>query len=111
VNDSLRATHDELLAKLSRRQSIFHFAHAAVSLFVCFIASGAAWRLSLDTEYSWAPPLVVPAQVIAGLALLYGLVRLVLGRGRLADESQAFAELQRLRAQLKLDEAPVLERA
>ncbi|MDX2015243.1 MAG: hypothetical protein SFW67_33930 [Myxococcaceae bacterium] len=111
MSDSLRATHDELLATLSRRQSIFHFAHAAVSLFVCFIASGAAWRLSLDTEYAWAPGLVLPAQLIAGAALCYGVVRLVLGRGRLVVENEAFAELKRLRAQLKLDEAPVLERA
>lgn len=111
MNDSLRATHDELLAKLSRRQSIFHFAHAAVSLFVCFIASGAAWRLSLDTEYAWAPSLVVPALVIAGGGLLYGIVRLVLGRGQLVHEDEAFGELKRLRAQLKLDETPVLERA
>ncbi len=107
----LRTTHDELLARLSRRQSIFHFAHAAVAFFVAFIASGAAWRFSVETEFTWLNPLQFPALAVAVIALGYAAVRLVLGRGQLKQEDAAFVELKRLRTELKVDEPPALERA
>jgi hypothetical protein len=109
VSDALRATHDALLASLARRQSTLHFAHGAVAIFVCFVAAGTAWRLSLE-EVGWAAPLAVTALAVAGLALVYAVARLLVGRRRLGAEVQAFSELQRLRAQLGLDRAPTVER-
>lgn len=103
VND-LRAEHDAMLARLSARQSTFHFAHAAVSIFVACIFSGAAWKLSIDVEYAWAPSLVLPAAIVAAVALAYGLFRLVLGRSVLQTEVGQFERLKALRQQLKLDE-------
>lgn len=103
---SLRAEHDVMLRALSARRSIFHFAHAAVSLFVALIVGGAAFKLSIDLEYAWAPSLVAPALVVSGLAGGYGLVRLVLGARHLRDESAAFDRLKALRRELSLDELP-----
>lgn len=103
MND-LRAEHDAMLTRLSARKSTFHFAHAAVSIFVACVFGGAAWKLSIDLEYSWAPSLVLPAAVISGVALAYGVLRLILGRVVLQTEVVEFERLKGLRKQLKLDE-------
>ncbi len=103
VND-LRAEHDAMLASLSARKSTFHFAHAAVSIFVACIFAGAAWKLSIDLEYAWAPSLVLPAAVVALLALAYGSFRLIAGQRVLRTEVEAFERLKSLRQQLKLDD-------
>ncbi|MBL8937375.1 MAG: hypothetical protein JNM69_22635 [Archangium sp.] len=103
MND-LRAEHDAMLTRLSARKSTFHFAHAAVSIFVACVFGGAAWKLSLDLEYAWAPSLVLPATIVASLALAYGLFRLIVGRGVLQTEVAEFERLKGLRKQLKLDE-------
>lgn len=94
------------LRALSARRSIFHFAHAAVSLFAAIIIGGAAFKLSTDLEFAWAPSLVVPALVVAGVAASYGVVRLLLGGRHLREESVAFDRLKALRRELSLDELP-----
>lgn len=106
--NELRDQHDASLAKLSARQSTLHFAHAAVSTFLCCVFGGASLKLSIDTEHAWAPDLIVPAAIIAGTAALYAIVRLVMGRFVLAKEVVEFETLQSLRRQLKLDEPPML---
>ena len=105
MND-LRAEHDAMLARLSARKSTFHFAHAAVSIFVASVFSGAAWKLSVDLEYAWAPSLVLPAAIVASVSLAYGLFRLIMGRSILQTEVVEFERLKGLRKQLKLDEPP-----
>jgi len=103
---SLRAEHDVMLRALSARRSIFHFAHAAVSLFVAAVVGGAAFKLSIDLEYAWAPSLVLPSVVVSGVAVSYGVVRLILGARHLREESVAFDRLKALRRELSLDELP-----
>jgi hypothetical protein len=103
VNE-LRAQHDALLTRLSVRASTFHFAHAAVALFLSTIFGGAAWKLSLDVEYAWAPSLVLPAAIVSALAFVYGVTRLAMGRSVLTGEVREFEQLRALRSQLKLDE-------
>lgn len=107
VND-LRSEHDAVLTRLSARQSTLHFAHAAVSFFIASILAGAAVKLSLDKVLEWAPPLVVPAAVLAAIAFVYSVTRLVLGLRVLRTEVQEFERLKALRRELKLDEPPAL---
>lgn len=104
---SLRATHDDMLARLSKRRSIVHFAHAAVAIFVACVMSGASWRLSVDVEYSWAGDLVIPAMAVAVGALVYGVARLGLGQRVLNAEVRDFEALRALRKRLRLDEPRV----
>lgn len=105
---SLRQEHDRTLEGLSARASIFHFAHAAVSLFIAAIMGGAAFKLAGDFEFAWAPQLAVPAMVISLAAAAYGVVRLVIGRSALVKEHRAFERLKALREQLELDRIPAL---
>jgi DNA-binding MltR family transcriptional regulator len=105
---ALRLEHDEMLTRLSRRHSTVHFAHGAVAIFVAAILGGAAYRLSVDTEFAWAPRAVVPVAVVSGLALAYMLVRFSLGLGVLSREVKDFDHLRSLRRELKLDELPSL---
>lgn len=105
---SLRQEHDQTLSRLSARASIFHFAHAAVSIFIACIMGGAAFKLASDLEYAWAPSLSLPALVISVAAGGYGLVRLVIGRIALVAEHREFARLKTLREQLELDRIPAL---
>lgn len=110
VNDSsaLRAEHDAMLARLSARASTLHFAHCAVSFFVACVFAGASLKLSLDVEFEWAPQLVLPAAIAAGLAALYALGRLAMGLTVLRAEVKDFERLRALRTELKLDEPPAL---
>lgn len=95
-----------MLSSLSVRASIRHFAHAAVACFVSCVFAVATWKLDRDVELEWAPHLVAPAAVIAALAFVYAMVRLMIGRGALGAEVLAFARLRELRQLLKLDEPP-----
>jgi len=104
----LREEHDRTLEQLSARKSIFHFAHAAVSLFVAAIMGGASIKLSRDVEFEWAPSLVLPALIVTGVAFSYGVVRLVIGRAAMSKEHAAFERLKTLRRSLELDQVPAL---
>ncbi len=103
---ALRLEHDEILERLSRRQSTVHFAHGAVAIFVSAILGGAAYRLSVDTDFAWAPRAVEPVAVAALLALASTLVRFALGLRVLSREVKDFDHLRSLRRELKLDELP-----
>lgn len=103
---ALRAEHDATLSRLSQRKSTLHFAHTAVSVFVAAITGGAAWKLALDVEFEWAPQLVLPAAILSVSALVYGAVRLIVGRRALAAEVREFDRLKALRHELKLDQPP-----
>jgi hypothetical protein len=98
-----RQQYDALASALSTRRSTLHFAHAAVSSVVVLILSGTAGRLFYKGDASDQQL----AMAVAGLAvalLIYGVARVVIGRGLLKRELADYAKLQVLRAQLGLDD-------
>jgi hypothetical protein len=102
---SLRAEHDQVLARLEARVSTTRFAHAAVSLFVSLLGFGTAAKLAWDfwaTHPEWA----VATAALSGAVLLYALVRLVQGFLLYRAEKAQVARLLELRLQLGVDPAP-----
>jgi hypothetical protein len=105
VTDSSRL--DVLQAELKARRSIFHLAHAAVSLLVAMVAAGTAARLFWDYEFDQLP--VFGAAVIVSFVMfVHGFIRWGLGRKALAREAVQFEELKRLRVVLGTDDPSML---
>lgn len=105
--DHQRAELDRLQGQLAARQSILHFAHAAVSLLASFVFGSAAGRVL------WRPDTLSPqaAYVLAGLSgafALYAVLRFVLGRQDRAVEQVRVRSLMALRHELGLDDPSVL---
>lgn len=93
---------EALQRELSARQSILHFAHAAVSSILGLISAGTAAKLAWDLT----PEKINLAPAVAGLSgalFVYGLVRYLFGRRALKQELKSFAQLQSLRQQLELE--------
>src|SRR5437763_7587205 len=102
-----RAELERLQRELQSRESITHFAHAAVSLLVGLIVAGAAGKLFWDLpedRYVFAYPVVVLALSCG----VYALVRYFRGRRTLAVELERFEALKRLRTVMKLDDPSAL---
>jgi hypothetical protein len=102
---------EALQRELSARQSVLHFAHAAVTSILAVIGAGAAakmvWDLTRDqvTEAGEAGrPWVVPVSILSAGLLVYAVVRYLMGRRALKRELASFAELQSLRRELKLED-------
>jgi len=106
VTDS-SSRHDALQAELKARRSIFHLAHAAVSLLVALVAAGTAARLFWDYELGELP-LFGAAVVVALVMFVHGFIRWGMGRRALSKEELQFEELKRLRQSLGLDDPNVL---
>ncbi len=96
-----------LQAELNARKSIFHFAHAAVSLLVASIAAGTGARLFYDDGFGQLP-LFGAAVIVSTIMYVHGFIRWGLGRKAMRREDAQYAELRDLRATLGLDDPNVL---
>lgn len=106
TSEELRSQLERLQERLATRQSILHFAHAAVSLIVALIFGGAAVKLFRDSTME--PALGFGATVVALGLLIYSLVRYAKGRRELADELKRYGDLLELRRRLQLDNPSTL---
>ena len=104
--DSVRL--DSLQAELNARRSIFHFAHAAISLLVATVSACVAARLFWDfgpeRKVEWFGAAVLVALVL----YVHGFIRWGVGRRALSRETVQFAELRALRQSLGLDDPNAL---
>jgi SNF family Na+-dependent transporter len=98
---------DALQAELQARRSIFHLAHAAVSLLVGMVAAGTAARLFWDYQFDELA-FFGAALIVAVIMLSHGFIRWAIGKKALEKETAQFAELRALRASLGLDDPNVL---
>ncbi|MBK7860761.1 MAG: hypothetical protein IPJ65_19590 [Archangiaceae bacterium] len=98
---------ESLQSDLNARRSIFHLAHAAISLLIAVISAGTAARLFYDYELNELPLLGAAVLVALGM-FVHGFVRWALGRRALNREVAQFAELRELRATLGLDDPNLL---
>lgn len=105
VNDTSR--HDALQAELKARKSIFHLAHAAVSLLVAMVAACTAARLFWDYELQELP-LFGAALIVSLVMFVHGFVRWGIGRRAMDRENAQYAELRALRATLGIDDPEML---
>ena len=96
-----------LQSELNARKSIFHYAHAAISLLVATIAAGTGARLFYDDGFAELP-LLGAAAIIALVMYLHGFVRWGLGSKALQRETVQFAELKELRASMGIDDPNLL---
>jgi hypothetical protein len=106
-NVSAPSRLDALQARLSSRRSIFHLAHAAVSLLVAFISTGTALMLWWDSNADERAPLAV-FSALAVVLFAHGLVRWALGKKARREEQTLFEELKALRKSMGLDDPKVL---
>jgi hypothetical protein len=95
--------YQALAATLATRKSTLHFAHASVAMVVTIILAGTSGRLFWKPEPQMLPYGWLTAALAAAL-FLYAVVRVLVGRARLATELADFAQLQTLREQLGLDD-------
>jgi hypothetical protein len=101
----LKARHEDLQARLSARDSILHFAHAAVSGLGAGMALTAAYHLiRLGSAGVW--PKV--ALAVGGLLAFYALVRVFLGHAALRRELVDFEALRAVRRELDLEDVAAL---
>lgn len=98
---------DALQAELADRQSIVHFAHAAVSTVVALILAGAAAKLLWDLPLQ-RRPYAYPVVAAAAFLVVYALVQYFQGRSDLASEMTRFQSMKDLRAELRLDDPSAL---
>jgi hypothetical protein len=101
--------HDQLerlQSRLSTRDSILHFAHAAVSVLVAAILAAAGWKMNLDGVA--APSGHLAPLGVAGVLTLYAATRTVWGLRALKRELVAFESLKSLRRTLQLDDPSAL---
>ena len=105
MTDSSRLS--ALQSELAARRSIFHLAHAAISLLVAMVAACTAARLFWDYELSELP-LLGAAIVVSLVMFTHGFVRWSIGRRALDRETAQFAELRALRTSLGLDDPNIL---
>ena len=101
---ALRAEHDTVRAQLRVRSSTEHFAHGAVSIFLCLVMSGSAGRLWWDFAGTDYLTLTVGAMMGAAGTLVYATIRIILGARVLRVELGEFARLKNLRELLRLDD-------
>lgn len=103
----LRSQHDAMAERLASRSSILHFAHAAVSGFICLIllgASGKLWWDFSETNPEWA--LAMGGLGLAAMA--YSLTRYFLGSRQLKRELADLEKLKALRRELGVDDPAAL---
>jgi hypothetical protein len=98
---------ESLQADLNARRSIFHLAHAAISLLIAMVAACTAARLFWDYELERLP-LFGAAIFIALIMFTHGFVRWAIGRRAMDRETAQFAELRELRSSLGLDDPNLL---
>mgnify|MGYP001206221188 CR=1 FL=1 len=96
-----------LQQELSARRSIFHLAHAAVSLLVGMVSACTAARIFWDYELTQLP-LFGAAVIVALVMITHGFIRWGLGRRAMQVEDAQFAELRALRQTLGLDDPNTL---
>jgi len=94
-------------AKLASRKSIAHFARAAVAIVWSLICAGAAGKMLWDLRLELFD-FMTPAVIAAAVLLVYGTFHWLLGRKELAKELVLFADVKRLREQLRLDDPNAL---
>jgi hypothetical protein len=102
-----RSRLDALQAQLRARRSVFHFAHAAVSLLVAVIAACTGAKYFWDYELDDLPTLSALVGV-SGVLFIYGAVHWALGHRALKRELTLFDELKGLRQHLRLDDPSAL---
>ena len=99
---------EALQRELSARQSVLHFAHAAVSGIFALIGAGASakmfWDFAGGEREAWA---IEVGWLAAGI-FIYTVVRFALGRRALKQELKSFAQLQSLRRQLNQDDVSLM---
>jgi hypothetical protein len=102
-----RSRLDTLQAQLKARRSVFHFAHAAVSLLIALVAACTGAKLFWDYQLD---DLLRLGAVLGMSAVLfvYGFVHWALGRKALKEELTLFSELKGLRQTLGLDDPSML---
>jgi hypothetical protein len=98
----LRQEHDAVHHTLSDRQSVVHYAHAAVTTLAGLILAGVASKLQWDLGDAY-PLVPVPAALFSLVLLGYGTVRWILARRAARREAADIARLTELRVALKLD--------
>lgn len=96
-----------LQAELNARRSIFHLAHAAVSLLVAMVAACTGARIFWDYEFSELP-LLGAALIVSIIMFMHGFVRWGIGRRAMEKENAQYAELRALRDSLGIDDPNVL---
>jgi hypothetical protein len=101
TQEELRSQLERLQESLATRQSILHFAHAAVSFVAALIFAGAAAKLFWDSA---KVPFVAFGVTVLTLGLVgYSLARYRRGRRELAEELKRYGDLLELRRRLNLD--------
>lgn len=107
MSADLKTELSSLQSRLEARRSTLHFAHAAVSCVVALILAGGVARIAWvwDEDHLVA---AIPMTVVSVTLLLYCAVRWVLGRKALKGELVDFAQLTRLRTELRLDDPAAL---
>lgn len=99
-------TLEQLQQELSDRQSIVHFAHAAISGVVAVILGMASGKLFWDSiRLSYVGVL---AAVVALAALVYACVHYRKARRLLAEEHRRFEVMKQMREALHLDDPSAL---
>jgi hypothetical protein len=96
-----------LQAELRSRRSVFHFAHAAVSLLIAVIAACTGAKYFWDYDLDDMPTLGALLGV-SFVLFLYGSINWFLGRRALKRELTLFSEMKGLRQTLGLDDPAAL---
>ena len=94
---------EALQRELSARQSVLHFAHAAIATILGLISAGAAAKLFWDLTLERAH-LALPVAGLSAALFIYASARYLIGRSALKQELASFAQLQTLRKQLNLED-------
>jgi hypothetical protein len=102
-----RSRLDSLQAQLNVRRSVFHFAHAAVSLLIAVIAACTGAKYFWDYQLDDLPVLAAVLGV-SSVLFIYGFVHWALGRRALKRELTLFDELKGLRHDLGVDDPSAL---
>ena len=102
-----RSRFDVLQAELKSRRSVFHFAHAAVSLLIAVITACTGAKYFWDYELEDVPTLGALVGAAAVL-FVYGFVNWALGNKALKRELTLFSEMKGLRQSLGLDDPSAL---
>lgn len=98
---------DTLRRELSARQSIVHFAHAAVATLAALICTGLSFRLKVEVE-DWLNMMAVPAAWAAMALLGYAIVRAIFGYRAMRSEAIKFEHLKLQMRTLGVDDPSTL---
>lgn len=108
----LHAELERLQEELASRQSIYHYAHSAVSTAVGLLVAGAAAKLYWDTYKVWGwtklPIFGFVATAVALGLFVYAAVHLRRGRRHWREELARHETLQQVKRALKLDDPAAL---